>query len=352
MPPKHRPFGDHPCAASHPAIVTQAQLFLAMAIGQSTRQSYSSGVNSYLRFVEAASIHPAFPASVETLCLWVSSLAAPPHSLKIGTCKVYLSGVINQHIERGFTSPLENASPMLDRIFTGIKRWSAHQENTNLHAKPKLPITTGMLRLMAQSLNTSIRSDALVLAMIWVATTAMLRISEFTTDHKTQDRLISIAHLSFVSHNGSVVDSLSVDNTIAIRHAVLHLQQSKTDPFRKGVDIIIASPETIQALLRYLSHLRQQRHITAQSPLFSFTNGDPINRQWFMRQVSTLLAAAGYDISRYSSHSFRKGGAVSLQHSGAEDSIIRTLGRWKSDAYHLYLRHPISNTVIHAATRI
>ena len=126
MPQQHRPFSHHAAAASHPSIVANARLFLSLAIGESTRQAYTSGVRSYIRFIDSLHLRPAFPASIETLCLWVSSLASPPHRLKSGTCKVYLAGVINQHIEQGFRSPLDNAPPMLDRIFTvskDIRRW-------------------------------------------------------------------------------------------------------------------------------------------------------------------------------------------------------------------------------------
>lgn len=164
MPPQHRPFANHSCATHHPHLIQNAQMFLALAIGQSTRQSYLSGVNSYIRFVDNMGITPAFPASVETLCLWITAIASAPQYLKVGTCKVYLSGVIHHHIERGFNNPIDSAPPMLNMIFTGIKRWQAYRQTGN-HVKPKLPITTSMLRLMTQSLKPSIRSDALVLAM-------------------------------------------------------------------------------------------------------------------------------------------------------------------------------------------
>lgn len=352
MPLVHRPFSNHSCAASHPNLIANAQLFLSLAIGDSTRQSYSSGVKSYLKFIDATGISPAFPASIETLCLWISFLAAPPRQLKLGTCKVYLSAIINQHIERGFSSPLDNAPPMLQRILIGIKRWSAHNEQ-DIQIKRKLPITTSMLRAMSPLLDRSKRGDALVLAMMWVATTAMLRISEFTTDNKNNDRLLCMNQLSFITHDNKITDALNLHHgaTDNIKHAILHLKQSKTDPFRKGMNIIIAATETIRALSTYISHCTRQR-LNPHSPLFSSSTGQPVGRYWFMKQVSTLLTATGYDTSQYTSHSFRKGGAVSLQHSGVEDSIIRSLGRWKSDAYHLYLRDPVQETIINAATRI
>lgn len=351
MPAKHRPFASHPAATQHPHIIENAQILLGMAIGESTRQSYSSGVNSYIKFVDSIAISPAFPASIETLCLWISSLAMAPNYLKLGTCKVYLTAVINQHIERGFNSPLENAPPMLDRLFAGIKRLSAYTDDINNSKKPKLPITTDMLRLMSRQLNPHVRCDSLVMAMIWVATSAMLRISEFTSDHKNNDRLLSMNQLTFIDEQDKTIECINIHQHSKIKRAILHLHQSKTDPFRKGVDIIIASAEAIQALTQYLMHTQQENQ-GKRSPLFRFPDGNPINRQWFMKQVSILLSNAGYNSSNYSSHSFRKGGAVSLLHNGVSDSIIRQMGRWKSDAFHLYLRHPTDDTIIHAATRL
>ena len=157
MPAKHRPFASHPAATQHPHIIENAQILLGMAIGESTRQSYSSGVNSYIKFVDSIAISPAFPASIETLCLWISSLAMAPNYLKLGTCKVYLTAVINQHIERGFNSPLENAPPMLDRLFAGIKRLSAYTDDINNSKEPKLPITTDRGILMARQANPHVR---------------------------------------------------------------------------------------------------------------------------------------------------------------------------------------------------
>lgn len=334
-----------------PSLIEDAQLFLALAIGQSTRQSYSSGVKSYIKFVDTMNIKPAFPASVETLCLWITSLAAAPHFLKVGTCKVYLSGVIHQHKERGFNNPLEKAPQMLDMIFTGIKRWSAYAQQGHSNNKPKLPITTDMLRVMSAYLNPRIRTDALVLAMAWVALVAMLRISEFTTDDKNQGHLLTMSQLSFITESDTKVDSMHISSKMSIRYATLRLAQSKTDPFRMGVDVVISSQEAIHALVNYLEQTSYESN-SLQSPLFRYRTGEAVNRQWFMREISTLITASGYDTSNYTSHSFRKGGAVSLQQRGVSDSIIRKMGRWKSDAYHLYLRHPITETMIHAGTML
>jgi hypothetical protein len=238
---------------------------------------------------------------------------------------------------------------MLNMMFTGIKRLQAYRQ-AGAHSKPKLPITTTMLRIMTHSLIPSLYSDALVLAMTWVALTAMLRISEFTIDNRNQDRMLCMKHLSFTTDN-NLMTSINIHQTTMIKHANLHLEQSKTDPFRKGMNIIISSPEAIKAITNYLRHTATNT-TTPETPLFRTRNGTAVTRAWFMKQVTTLITAAGYDMQQYSSHSFRKGGAVSLQEKGVEDSIIRNMGRWRSDAYQLYLRHPNNTTLIQAGHSI
>ena len=341
MPAQHRPFADHPCAASHPGLIVQAQTFLALAIGSTTRQSYSSGVRSFVSFADAHNICPAFPASVQTLCLWLTFLASPPSSLTLGTCKVYLSAVISRHIELGLHHPLADAPPMLARIMAGIKRLGAQP------SRPKLPITTAMLATMRPHLRLQHRSDILLWAMMWTATTGLLRISEFATRGSNTDttRILHLHQLTLFDHaqrHYTLFEAVTAD--VEIRYALLRLTASKTDPFRAGVDIVLSAPTTLAALLAYGAHLPPTT--TPTTPLFHQADRIAVTRTWLMKRVQGLLRHTGCDPHQYSSHSFRKGGAVSLQAKGVGDSLVRRSGRWKSDAFNLYVRDPALATLI------
>ena len=46
------------------------------------------------------------------------------------------------------------------------------------------------------------------------------------------------------------------------------------------------------------------------------------------------------EIHLYNGHSFRIGAATTAAQRGLEDSLIQTLGRWKSAAYKLYIKLP------------
>lgn len=48
--------------------------------------------------------------------------------------------------------------------------------------------------------------------------------------------------------------------------------------------------------------------------------------------------ALGYSEKDYSGHSFRSGEATSASSKGIEDSMIQSLGRWKSDCFKRYSR--------------
>ena len=119
----------------------------------------------------------------------------------------------------------------------------------------------------------------------------------------------------------------------------------------QGIDQVISAPAALVALCDYATLCHPTR-LTTTTPLFHFLDGTAVHRSWLMQNVERLLHSAGHDPRLYSSHSFRKGGAVSLQDAGVEDSIIRRSGRWKSDAFHLYVRHATIDSLVSANARL
>ena len=71
-----------------------------------------------------------------------------------------------------------------------------------------------------------------------------------------------------------------------------------------------------------------------------YSDGCLLTRQRLVEVVCQALEKAGLDPSKYCGHSFRIGAATAAPETGMEDSVIKTLGRWRSLAYLEYICIP------------
>ena len=146
---------------------------------------------------------------------------------------------------------------------------------------------------------------------------------------------------SLSTYNASVHSSVS-DVSVDVPHDPSCLQvfikASKTDPFRKGCNILtgLGSPPlcAVQAVVSYLA-----RRGHRPGPLFLLENGLPLTCSLVTDRLRAIVLSAGLP-GDFSSHSFRIGAATSAERAGVPDHLIQVLGRWKSDAYKQYIRTP------------
>ena len=82
-----------------------------------------------------------------------------------------------------------------------------------------------------------------------------------------------------------------------------------------------------------------ERGIT-KGPLFLFEDGRYLTWDRFVSEVREVLVVAGVDTSKYAGHSFHIGAATTAAEQGIQDSLIRTMGRWESSTYLLYIHTP------------
>lgn len=93
------------------------------------------------------------------------------------------------------------------------------------------------------------------------------------------------------------------------------------------------------AIVNYMVLPRGNARTTA---FFGLSDGQPLTRTRFVKELCTALAKAGIDAAKFARHSFRIGAATTAATWGMPDSLIQTLGRWESMAYTLYIRTPPS----------
>ena len=64
----------------------------------------------------------------------------------------------------------------------------------------------------------------------------------------------------------------------------------------------------------------------------------PLTRERFVSQVCQALWSAGIHVSKYAGHSFQVGAAMTTSSCSLQHSLIKTMGRWESSVYTLYIR--------------
>jgi integrase len=179
--------------------------------------------------------------------------------------------------------------------------------------------------------------------MLWSAFTlavaAMLRCGEFTVNH-TSDEYLHLGALTW--HNDQ-------------QGFTLTLTRDKTHETSAPIEVYMTGTHTcpVKAMRSYLNHRVSSR---STAPLFLTDEKQqlPLTRRYITEQLPTLCAAAGIEHAHdYKGHSFRRGGATSLARAGVQSYTIKKMGRWKSNAFQLYIDHShvqLKDAAVKAAT--
>lgn len=168
--------------------------------------------------------------------------------------------------------------------------------------------------------------------MLWAAFTlaffGFLRVSEFTYSGPGKP-FLAINDIAFTPN---------INKPEAVQ---VHIKQSKTDPFREGTTLNIAkSHSPVCAVTALREYLLQRNSTHAEAPLFVLQNGEPISRTVLNSNLRELLHILGYAAKEYAPHSFRIGAATTAAAANLPPWLIKTLGRWRSDCYEIYIRTP------------
>lgn len=283
-----------------------------------------SGKKKYLDFCQQSGITP-LPVTEHSLIHFVAFVVN--QGLKHQTIKSYITAVRHLQVVGGGGDPKIGDMAQLALALRGTRK-----EQLGLPKRPRLPITPSVLLRMRSVWDCQATDWDHI--MLWAACClgffGFLRSGEFTVpDDGSFD---PAQHLSF--------SDIAADNPANPRMLSIRIKQSKTDPFRMGVSIFVSRTDTsrlcpVAALLSYLA-LRGP----GEGPLFRFKDGRALTRTRLIDAVRKTLAKAGLNPEAYSGHSFRIGAATTAAACGVPVDTIKTLGRWKSQAYQLYVRLP------------
>ena len=287
------------------------------SLAPSSHRVYRVGCRQYNNFCHRHNLLP-YPLTQKVLMLYVTDLA---DSLSFKSIKLYLSAIKHRNIALGFKNSIHKMA-QLHMLLRGIKRTLGNKGVKKKHQ----PITLPLLRQLHHYFrHSSFPSRDKV--MLWSACTlaffGFLLSSEYVAPStKTYDKAVTLSRKDIVMRK----------NTIQVT-----IKASKTDPFQVGMTIFIAATGypvcPLQALEKYLYYCKCHK-----GPLFQFSNGNYLARQALASIVKKGLASYGISPSAYSTHSFCIGAASTAAAAGIPDSLIKSLGCWRSDCYQRYLR--------------
>jgi len=108
----------------------------------------------------------------------------------------------------------------------------------------------------------------------------------------------------------------------------------------------------IAAILRRLHHIHANSSNPATTVISTYytqtrasytLNATAINTAIRNAAKDINLPASGFPLHRLSSHSLRAGGAMALHQGGAQEYVIKKLGRWSSDTFMTYIHAQLSS---------
>ena len=241
------------------------------------------------------------------------------------TINSYLSAISYVHKLTGLRDPTK--SFLIQKLLTALSRQRT--------ADVRLPVTKPVLHQLVRSLvftNSSAWQRSLFGTMFLVAFYGLFRLGELVTKSTHLGSSVVQYHsLTFLTCNAN-----GLPHT-----AKISISEYKHNPSKRPFNILIAREDSpslcpVTALLEY-TRLRGDR----PGPLFCNADFSSVSFHQFNTELQRCLIYCGLDNRRFKSHSFRIGGACHAADKGFSDAQIRALGRWKSDAFKVYLRSEI-----------
>jgi len=256
-------------------------------------------------------------------------------SLKYSSICNYLHGIATTQQELGHPNPLTQ-NPLIWRMFKAIKRLQGH------HAvRTRLPITVSILTRLDPHVDTKDTQQLCLRAAMWLGTCGLLRSGEFAMKTSSKPTLKRY-QLTFHDAQGSIIVNPQKGPTQP-NFMVLRLEQSKTDPFRQGTNVVVSNATAIAHMLVYL---QARGTCLPKQPLFTGSDGNALSVSELVKFTQATIERANIPNSRlFLGHSFRKGGATTLHEVGYPDSLIKQMGRWSSFAFATYVDTPVSKLI-------
>ena len=238
------------------------EYYFQQGLAPSSKRVYKSAKDRFISFCQKFHFNP-LPVTEILLCQYVSYLAT--ENVMHSIIKVYLSAIRHLHIENHMPDPHISSMARLEQVVKGVKRDQARKLPNQ---RTRLPITADLRQMKSVLMNNCKDEDNI---MLWAAMSlcffGFLRAGEMTLEYES----------SFDSDANLCYSDIAIDDPAKPTILKVRIKASKTDPFRKGVDVYLGRTDKdlcpLEAILLYLAICGDK-----QGFLFQFKDGRPLTR--------------------------------------------------------------------------
>lgn len=289
--------------------------------GQGTRETYGAGLLIYHIYCDMRSIaeDARCPVLPLTMSMFIASCAG---SYSGSTLTNYTCGVRAWHIMHG-------AAWNMDLQVRAALDGAAKLAPPASKKGPRTPMTISMLEALNAQLDPTLPLDVSVRAALNIMFYSLARTGELT-----------IPSLKSFDPDAHVKpEDLRADtdrNGLPVQ--VAHLPRTKASP-ATGEDIYFAAQEGPSNPAAALQDHQRVNAPPRRAHLFAYRTGGghkPLTRSAFLKRLNE--AALAMNLNHIKGHSVRIGGTLEFLLRGVAFEVVKTLGRWSSDAFVLYLR--------------
>lgn len=297
------------------------------AYAPGTFSNLSTQLYSYYAFCELYGFN-CFPVDAYILTLYAAFLARKFKSPQ-SVCN-YVSGI--KTIMEILDYPITVfSSPSLKLTLRGVSRLKQHKP------KKASPITPNILLHMYSKLDLTVPFNAV--------TWALFLIAFFTMSRKS----------NLVLTKGSKLNHHILRKDLKLKNGLLLVKFKSSKTNQDGtrhhlVPLIPIQNSVLCPITAYKNMCSMVPSSNEKMPAFSFfTKKDkliPYTYEHYMSSIKALCEHIGLKSHKYSTHSFRRGGASWAFSNSVPGELLKTHGDWKSDAYQKYLDFSLEQKVL------
>lgn len=289
---------------------------VSAAFAPTTQAAYKQGIQAFNHFRAAHGLVEDWPVSSQQVIQFAAhlSLQGRAHT----TVRTYLAGIGTKHKLHGWKDPTDNF--LLKKLLQGMTKLDSRQDK-------RKPVTYQMLKSLISALPSicdNVYEQKLFAAAFTLAFFGFLRVSEIVGQGK------SVAG----GRAGLSLAAVQLGEKLRV-----NIAGSKADQTNKGASVclrrVVKHPDVCPVLA--MQSFLQARH-DREGLLFQHYNGSPLTRYQFQAVLKKGARVLGWEVNKYTSHSFRIGAATTAAINGTPMDRIMRLGRWSSMSAKKYVR--------------